>query len=72
MPLENVVVSLRNQGTAKAEGKGNVWRGQIRNGSRAGVRLALALGRAQTGPIIAIMSPVLFTPEKECYSVLFL
>ena len=28
--------------------------------------------RSSAGLIIAIMSPVLFTPEKECYTVLIL
>jgi hypothetical protein len=28
--------------------------------------------RAHTGRIIAFMSPAPFTPEKECYTVLFL
>jgi hypothetical protein len=28
--------------------------------------------RIETGPIIAIMSPVHSTPEKQCYTVLFL
>jgi chromosome segregation and condensation protein ScpB len=34
--------------------------------------LHLALSIKGTGPIIAIMSPVSWTPEKECYSVLIL
>ncbi len=29
-------------------------------------------GRLNTVPIIAFMSPALFTPEKECYTVLIL
>ena len=34
--------------------------------------LLLAFSRSSAGVIIAFMSPVHFTPEKECYSVLFL
>jgi hypothetical protein len=26
---------------------------------------------ARAGPIIAFMSPVVFTPERQCYTVLF-
>ena len=32
----------------------------------------LGLWSTATGLVIGIMSPVHFTPEKECYSVLFL
>jgi len=42
------------------------------SGEAGGLGLAFWLSRPQAGPIIAIMSPAHFTPEKECYTVLFL
>ena len=42
------------------------------SGEAGGLGLAFWLSRPQAGPIIDIMSPVPFTPEKECYTVLIL
>ena len=57
-----------------AEGKSDSGGLPLWNSGEAG-GLGLAFGssdRAPAGLIIGIMGPVVFTPERQCYSVLIL